>query len=150
WLVGFFFGEQASQGQVFEELEAVVGADAARQIEQVIERISLEGKSGLAVGIGIGTLIAGSTTVVIEIQDSINTIWQVRPKRKKGWVKLLINRVLSFSMIIGMGFLLIVSLLVNTIILAFNDFVNRFLPFDTMWAVDLVNRGITFIIIAFL
>ena len=150
WLVGFFFGEQASQGQVFEELEAFVGADAAKQIEQVIERISLEGKSGLAVGIGIGTLIAGSTTVFIEIQDSINTIWQVRPKPKKGWVKLLINRVLSFSMIIGMGFLLIVSLLVNTIILAFSDFINRFLPFDTMWAVDLVNRGITFVIIAFL
>src|SRR5690606_33555384 len=92
WLVGFFFGEQASRGEVFEELEAFVGADAAVQIQQVIERISLEGKSGLAIGIGIGTLIAGSTTIFIEIQDSINTIWQVRPKPKKGWVKLLVNR----------------------------------------------------------
>ncbi len=150
WLVGVFFGEQASRGEVFQELEAFIGADAAKQAEQVIERISLEGKSGLAVGIGIGTLIAGSTTVFIEIQDSINTIWQVRPKPKKGWVKLLINRVLSFSMIIGIGFLLIASLLVNTIILAFSDFINRYLPFDTMWAVDLVNRGITFIIISVL
>lgn len=150
WLVGFFFGEQASRGEVFEELEAFVGADAAMQIQQVIERISLEGKSGLAIGIGIGTLIAGSTTIFIEIQDSINTIWQVRPKPKKGWVKLLVNRVLSFSMILGMGFLLIVSLIVNTVILAFSDFVSRYLPFDTVWAVDLVNRGITFIIISVL
>src|SRR5690606_9222396 len=121
------FGEQASRGEVFEELEAFVGADAAVQIQQVIERISLEGKSGLAIGIGIGTLIAGSTTIFIEIQDSINTIWQVRPKPKKGWLKLLVNLVLSFSMIGGMCFLLSVSLIVTTVSFTPSDFVSRYL-----------------------
>lgn len=148
WLVGFFFGEQASSGEIFKELEDLVSADAAAQIQQMIQKINLEGKSGIAIGIGIATLVIGSTTIFVEIQDSINIIWQVRPKPKKGWIKLVINRVLSFSMIIGMGFLLIVSLIINGIILTLNDVIGRYIPIDTVWVVELVNQGITFLVIA--
>ncbi|SEM82361.1 membrane protein [bacterium A37T11] len=149
WLVGFFFGQHSeSQEQILKELEKMVGTEAAYQIQQVIQKIGLQDKSGLAIGIGIVTLVIGSTTVFVQIQDSINDIWKVRVKPKKEWVRLVLNRLLSFSMIIGIGFLLVVSLIVTTIISSMNVIISRYIPIDTLWMVDLANRAITFLVIA--
>src|SRR5690554_5801856 len=89
WLSGFFFGEQAIKGQIFGELNEFINEEAAMLIQEFIRGVSLAGKSGLAILIGVGTLIAGATKVFIEIQDSINSIWGVRAKPKKGWLKLI-------------------------------------------------------------
>src|SRR5690606_163700 len=116
WTVSFFYGQDAIEGRVFNELNEIVGPNAAKQVQDIIQKISLSEKSGMAIIIGIGTLIIGSTTVFIEIQDSINMIWGVRAKPEKGWKKMIVNRLLSFSIVIGLGFLLIVSLMVSTVI----------------------------------
>src|SRR5690606_26598572 len=113
-------------------------------------KISLSEKSGIAIVIGIGTLIIGSTTVFIEIQDSINMIWGVRAKPKKGWKKMIIDRVLSFSIVIGLGFLLIVSLLVSTLIELLSSYLLRIFPDSMAVLFNLVNFGITFVVIAVL
>lgn len=148
WLTGFFYGEQASQGQIFQELNKVVGEEAAKLIQEFIKGISLAGKSGLAIVIGIGTLIAGATKVFIEIQASINSIWGVRAKPKKGWLKLIIDRVLSFSVIIGLGFLLIVSLSVNVVIDALSGILINYFPDTTVFLIGLANGTISFVVIA--
>lgn len=150
WLVSFFLGEQAIEGKVFSELTSYVGADAAKQIEDIIQKISLDDKSGTAIVIGIGTLVVGATTVFIEIQDSINSIWKVKPKPKQGWKKLLLDRVLSFSIVIGLGFLLIVSLVINGLILILSNYINQFLPDFGAVLMNLINTGITFIVISIL
>jgi len=150
WTVSFFYGQDAIEGRVFNELNDIVGAKAAGQIQDIIQQISLSEKSGTAIIIGIGTLIVGSTTVFIEIQDSINSIWGVRAKPQKGWKKMIIDRILSFSIVIGLGFLLIVSLMVSTVIELLSSYLLTIFP-DTMAVLfNLINFGITFIVISIL
>ncbi|PPL04360.1 YihY/virulence factor BrkB family protein [Parapedobacter indicus] len=152
WLVGFFYGqilagEHDAQSAVFEEFAAIFGPATAAQIQQIIQNIGLSNKSGIGIAVGIGTLILGSTTIFTEIQDSLNRIWGVRPKPKKGWLKMLLNRAISFSMVLGLGFLLIVSLIANGIIVALSSQITRFFPEISVYLVEWVNIGLTFIVI---
>jgi membrane protein len=82
------------------------------------------------------------------MQDSINQIWRVKAKPEKGWEKMLINRVLSFSMIMGLGFLLIASLIINGLILALSDQLSQYFPDLTILVINIFNVGLTFIIIS--
>ena len=143
-----FYGKDAIQNKVFQELNGLIGNDAALKIQEILKEITLESDSTLAIIIGIVTLFIGATGVFIEIQDSINEIWRVRAKPKKGWKKLIINRIISFSMIISLGFLLIVSLIVNGIILALSERLSRYFPETTLWVVEAINAGLTFAVIA--
>lgn len=152
WLVGFFYGEilaseQDAQSEVFEEFANIFGPATAAQIQQIIQNISLSNKSGIGIAVGIGTLVLGSTTIFTEIQDSLNRIWGVRPKPKKGWLKMLLNRAISFSMVLGLGFLLIVSLIANGVIVALSSQITRFFPEISVYVVEWVNIGLTFIVI---
>lgn len=143
-----FYGKEAIQNKVFEEINGFVGNEAALQIQETIKQITLTQDSTFAIIIGLITLFIGATGVFIEIQDSINQIWRVKAKPKKGWKKMIVNRVLSFSMIISLGFLLIVSLVINGLILALSERLSRYFPETTIWAVGIINMGITFFVIA--
>ncbi|MGK6352359.1 YihY/virulence factor BrkB family protein [Parapedobacter sp. DT-150] len=152
WLVGFFYGEilvseHDASAEVFREFANIFGPETATQIQQIIQNIRLSDKSGMGIAIGIGTLVVGSTTIFIEIQDSLNRIWGVRPKPKKGWLKMLLNRAVSFSMVLGLGFLLIVSLIANGIIVALSSQITRFLPDISVILVEWINMGLTFLVI---
>lgn len=126
-LSGMFLGKEAVEGKIYGQLAGFVGADTAAQLELIIKNASLAGKSKVAAIIGGIVLLIGSTTVFAEIQDSINGIWGLRPKPKRGWVKLIQNRFLSFTVIVGLGFLLLVSLGISTIIDGFSmQLRNRF------------------------
>ncbi|RZJ72160.1 YihY/virulence factor BrkB family protein [Flavobacterium sp.] len=146
-LFGFFFGREAVQGHVFKEINGLIGNQAAIQIQQIITNMELSGKTNVALIIGIVTLIVGATTVFGEIQDSINIIWKVKAKPKRGWVKLLKDRLLSSSLIIGLGFLMVVSLVVNGALMAFNDWLKSFFPEITLVIFQVLNVGITFFVI---
>src|SRR5690606_4042865 len=151
-LAGIFLGEEAIKGKVFTELNGLVGASAARQIQEVIKNLELSGKSTLALIISIVTLIIGATTVFGDIQNSINKIWHVRAKPKEGWLKLVTDRLLSSSLGIGLGFLLVVTLVVNGVILTLADRLLRYFPDMTVFVMDAINFllsfGITFVLFA--
>ena len=149
-LAGVFFGREAIQGKVFSEINGMVGNDAAKQIQDIIKNLEMSGKSTISVIIGAVTLIIGATTVFGEIQDSINMIWQVKAKPKKGWVKLIKDRLLSSSLIVTLGFLLLVSLVVNGALLAMSDRLKAFLPDITLIVFNIINVIISFIVIAVL
>ncbi|WP_256007008.1 YihY/virulence factor BrkB family protein [Pedobacter deserti] len=104
--------------KLFGEISELVGPDAANQLRSFVNNANYSGKSTLGLIIGIGTLIIGATAIFIEIQDSINLIWKVKAVPKKGWKKLIVNRLLSFSLIASLGFLLLVSLVVNSVVVA--------------------------------
>ena len=108
-LCGIFLGREAVEGKIVAQLSGFVGVDTAMQLQQIIKNASLAGKSTMAAIIGGITLLIGATSVFAEIQDSINTIWGLKPKPKRGWLKMIQNRLLSFSVIISLGFLLLVS-----------------------------------------
>jgi len=102
--------------KLFGEISKMIGMDAANQLSGFVTNANLTGKSTFGLIIGIGTLIIGSTAIFIEIQDSINLIWKVKAVPKKGWKKFLTNRLLSFSLIASLGFLLLVSLVINSVV----------------------------------
>ena len=149
-LAGMFFGRDAIQGHVFGEINGLIGNEAAAQIQDIIKNMELSGKTTLAVVIGAVTLIIGATSVFGEIQDSINIIWKVKAKPKRGWVKLLKDRLLSSSLIVGLGFLLIVSLMVNGALVALNDLIKRFFPEITVLLFHAINIIISFGVITIL
>lgn len=149
-LAGLFLGKDAIQGKVFAEINGLVGNDAAKQIQDMIKHLEMSGKSTVSVIIGVVTLIIGATTVFGEIQESINIIWQVKPKPKKSWVKLIKDRLLSGSLIITLGFLLLVSLLINGALLALSDHLKHFLPAIMVTFFNLINVVISFIVITVL
>jgi membrane protein len=120
-LCGIFLGRDAAEGQIYAQLDGFLGKDTALQLQQIIKNAYLNGKSTVAFTVGIITLLVGATTVFGDIQDSINMIWGLKPKPKRGWLKLLQNRFLSFSVIISLGFILLVSLGVTTILDGFSS-----------------------------
>jgi len=119
-----FFGDKRNEqtrGQFYGQVTELVGKDAAAQIQGFVEHANKSGQSTIGLIIGIATLIVGATAIFIEIQDSINIIWKVKAIPKKGWLKMLTNRLLSFSLIVSMGFLLLVSLVINSIVVGLGD-----------------------------
>lgn len=115
-VLSIFFGRDAIQGELFDQIRGLVGDNAAAQLQEILKNAQVSNKSGVAAAIGIGTLLIGATGVFAEIQDSINYIWSIKSKPKKGWLQYLKNRLLSFSIILTLGFLLLVSLGVNAMV----------------------------------
>ncbi|OOQ61539.1 ribonuclease BN [Mucilaginibacter pedocola] len=149
-LAGLVLGKDAIQGKIFHEINGLVGNDAAKQIQDMLKNLQTSGKSTISVIIGAVTLILGATTVFGEIQESINIIWQVKPKPKVGWIRLLKNRLLSGSLIVAIGFLLLVSLVVNGALLAASYYLKHFLPAITVTFFNVLNALISFTVIAVL
>jgi membrane protein len=142
-LCGLFLGREAVEGKIYNTLTGFVGADTAGQLQEIIKNASLAGKSKIAAIIGAITLLVGATTVFAEIQDSINGIWGLKPKPKRGWLKMLQNRFLSFSVIVSLGFLLLVSLGVTAIIDGFSERLRAYFPDVTVVVFYIVNVAIT-------
>lgn len=142
-LCGLFLEREAVEGEVFGALRGFVGEDTAIQLQEVIKNASLAGKSTVAAIIGGITLLVGATTVFAEIQDSINSIWGLKAKPKKGWLKFLQNRFLSFSVVISLGFLLLVSLTLSGIIEGFSTRLQAKYPDVTVVLFYVVNWVLT-------
>ncbi|MVZ67533.1 YihY family inner membrane protein [Sphingobacterium sp. DK4209] len=152
WTLGFFYGEHldgtvGARDQVMDELSDLFGREIAATLESTVSKISLDSKSNIGIIIGTATLMFTSTTIFVDIQNSINTIWKVKPKPKKGWLKLIINRLISFSMILGLVFLLMASLIVSSLIGIMTDYFNRFIQNWDISLIDMVNTTITFVVI---
>lgn len=143
-LAGFFFGRDAIQGQVFHEINGLIGNQAAAQIQEIIKNMELSGKTNSAVIIGSVTLIIGATSVFAEIQDSINIIWKLKVKPKRGWVKLLKDRLLSSSLIVALSFLLIVTFMINGLLLTLNDWMKSYFPDITIILFQAINIILSF------
>ncbi len=146
----FYRNEQGLQNQLLSEIKNFVGSATALQIEDILKNLAFSDKSFIAITVGVITLIIGATGIFIEIQDSINQIWRVKAVPKKGWLKILKDRFLSLSMVGSLGFLLIVSLVINGIVTAFSSYLSNYLPSDILYLFDAVNLFITFIVLVLL
>lgn len=149
-LAGAFFGREAIEGSVFGELNGLIGNEAAAQIQQIIKNMELSGSTTLSLVIGAVSLIVGATTVFGDIQDSVNKIWSVKAKPEKGWLKLLKDRLLSGSIIIGLGFLLIVALVVNGAVSAFDYLLKEWLPDFSVILLTALTALVNFLVLALL
>jgi len=141
-----FYGRQAVEGTLYHQISGFVGTDAALQIQQIIRNAAISHNNKFATSVGIITLLIGATSVFNEIQDSINQIWKLKPKphKGKGFLKLIVNRLLSFSIVISLGFLLLVSLMVNGLMDTFIDKLTHIFPQLTLILAYIFNLILTF------
>jgi len=146
-LCGLFLGRDAIQGKIFSQLEGFLGRDTASTLQEIIAKAAISGKGVVAVVIGSVTLLVGSTTVFAEIQDSINGIWGLKPKPKKSWLKMIKNRFISFSVIISLGFLLLVSLGITAIMDGLSHQLQAIFPEVTVKIFYVLNQVITFVVV---
>ncbi len=145
-----FYGREAVEGTIFGQISGFVGPAAAAQIQGIIKNASMSGKSTLTAVIGFITLLIGTTTVFAEIQDSINSIWNLKTKPEKGWIKLIQNRLLSFSIVIGLAFLLLVTLIINGVMEALGNRLANMFPELAVLVIYTINLVLTFIVITLL
>lgn len=147
---GSVYGADAFSGRIFSQLKDILGDSTALQIQNVIKGLHTQEGSFFAAVIGTIALIVGATGVFAEIQSSLNFIWGVQAKPKKGIIKLLINRLLSISMILGLGFLLIVSLIINTLLVALSQQILGHFPELPLNMINIISFVVIFFVLSFL
>ncbi|MBI5539457.1 MAG: YihY/virulence factor BrkB family protein [Bacteroidia bacterium] len=149
-LCGYIFGADAVNGEIFGQINGVIGNDAALQIQNTIKNVKLSNSNAFFTSIGIIILIIGASGVFSEIQDSINFIWGIKAKPKRGFIKFIKNRLMSFSMIGSVGFLLLVSLIINSFIEILNKKLSAFFTYDSIIVFYVINLLTIFIVITIL
>lgn len=147
-LCAIFFGKEAIQGEIYGQINGLVGKEAAIQIQELIKNVQLTDKSFIASAIGIMTLLIGATGIFIEMQDSINFIWSIKAKPKKGWLKYITNRLISFALIGSLGFILLVSLAINALLDALFNRIAKMFPDITAYLMYGVNIIIVIVVIS--
>ena len=128
-VAGAVFGREAVQGEIVGQLQGLIGREGAIAVQGLIKSASEPAKGLVAGGISIVVLLVGATTVFAELQSALDRIWHVPEKEKpSGLWAVLRARVLSFGLILGLAFLLMVSLSVSAGISAFGSFASGLLP----------------------
>jgi len=112
------FGKVAISGELYGEISNMVGSETALLVQSAIQKIHLSRDNFFATSIGAIILLIGATGIFGEIQDSLNRIWGLRTTSRKVWWKLILDRLISFSLILSLGFVLVVSLLLNALVAA--------------------------------
>src|SRR4051812_15498300 len=139
-ICGVFYGREAIEGRIYDQIKSFVGSEPAAQIQQLIKNAAISPGLTLASTIGVIALIFSATGVFAEIQSSINIIWRLKANpRKGGIIKMLLTRLLSFSMIVSLGFILMVSLIVNAAMAALVDRLTQMFPGITVYLTYAIN-----------
>ena len=127
-VAGLIFGEQAARGQVYQQINWLLGSKGAAEIQTLIQASSDTSKSIVATVVGIITLLVGASGVFGQLKDALNSIWGVRLKPGAGIISSVKEYLLNFSMVLGVGFLLIISLLLSAVLQSLNSFLTGYLP----------------------
>jgi membrane protein len=149
-VASFFLAPDAATDQIVGEMEKMIGTQGANAVRQVIESSRGFGKGFWAVSVGVVTLIMGATAVFGELQSALNQIWDVEAKPDRGVImSFILDRVRSFSIAIGVGFLLLVSLVISALISGLQNYMNAWLP-GVPWVWQTANVVSSFLVIAVL
>ncbi|GAB4333653.1 MAG: YihY/virulence factor BrkB family protein [Flammeovirgaceae bacterium] len=146
-VAGTVFGEDSVKDELLKQIEVLAGEESAGQVENIIENVRIEKSTFFAKIVGFSTLIFSATTVFVSIQKSLNRIWGVKPKPKREYIKLFLDRLLSFALVISFGFIMLTSLIIDAVLSIFEEFIVKIF---SKWAVriaDVINFSTTFLVI---
>jgi len=124
-MAGIFFGQEAAQGQISGELGKIFGAQMAKSLEEMIQAAAKPKSGMVATIVGVITLMLGASGVFGQLKDALNTIWNVEPKKAGGIMGFVKQRFLSMAMVLGIGFLLLITLVFDTVIAAMGPWLER-------------------------
>jgi membrane protein len=149
-VAGFLFGREAAQGEIVAQVEGLVGRQGAEAVQTMLVAASRPVSGLIATVVGLVTLWLGATGVFGQLQSGLNAVWGVAPKPGRVVKGLLRTRLTSFTMVVGVGFLLLVSLVVNAVLEAFNTFVQDRLPPPPLVGWDVLNSIVSLLLITLL
>jgi membrane protein len=148
-IAAFVFGHEAARGGVQDQMQFLVGDQGAKAIEEMIANANNPGKGVFATSLSLIILLFGASGVFGQLQQSLNAIWKVQPKAGRGILGIVRDRFLSFVMVLGSAFLLLVSLLLSAALASLETLTNR-LPESLYWVSQLLHAGVSFILITLL
>lgn len=143
---GYFFGTEAVQGRITTEIGEFIGAEAATAVEGMVANAALNANSTLTIIFGGGALVFGATGLFFQLKAAMNNIWNVRAK-KDTIIRMIINRMISFGMVMVVGLLLLISLVISAVLSALRDFLSSIAPEVTVFMIQALNYIISFGII---
>ncbi|PRX49820.1 YihY/virulence factor BrkB family protein [Salegentibacter salegens] len=145
-IAGYFFEQKAVQGRLTSEISGFVGQEPADAIENMIASAALATESTWAIIFGIGMLLFGATGVFFQLKMAMNNIWNVAAKQTN-FLRILLDRLISFGMVMVIGLLLLLSLVISALIRILKDEIEQYAPNVTEFMVDVANFGISFLVI---
>ena len=152
-VAGFVFGADAAQGRVAQEIKGLVGDQGAQFVQTAIQKTNQTGGGVLATILGVVTLLIGATAAFIELQDSLNMVWKVKPKPGAPIKSFIRDRLISSGLVLAIGFLLLVSLLISAGLSALQDYLGRILsipPFILQLVNIVISLGVIFVMFSLL
>jgi membrane protein len=144
-LAGLVFGAEAARGQISSQVEGLVGATGAAALQSMVESAGRHRGGLLATALAVGAILFGATGVFGELQDSLNSIWGVKARPGHGLLLFIRTRLLSFAMVFGVGFLLLVSLLLSALLAGVAAWLSHRWP-GISQAVDVTNVLVMFVL----
>jgi membrane protein len=152
-IAGLVGGQEAAQTRTMAQVEDLLGTEGREFVQEMIETASRPRTGWTATLIGTVTLLVGALGVFGELQNSLNTIWEVKPRPAKGFLdgikRFVIKRLMSFTMVLGIGFLLLASLVISAALSALGEYIGTRWPLADFW-LALINFVISFVVITFL
>jgi membrane protein len=128
-IAGLVFGAEAVRGEIVGQIEGLVGRDGAKAVQAMLEGAAKPSSSVPATVIGIITFFLGATSAFLELQTALNAIWRVKPKVSSSFLRsLAIDRLVSFGLVVGVGFLMLTSLLVSAGLAALHTYMGETFP----------------------
>lgn len=144
-VAGLVFGQEAASNQIFHQIRGLVGDQGAEAIQTIVKNVNKSGGGLFGTLVGLGTLFLGASGAFGQLQDALNTIWQVQPKPGQGIKGFLRTRFLSFSMVLVIGFLLLVTLVLSAAMAGLGSYLEGILPIPAV-ALQALNFVISFVV----
>jgi membrane protein len=127
-IAGQLFGREAAQQEVLNQIGGIVGADGRQAVESILDNVRRPQGNTLAIIFGVVILFLGASGVFAQLQDGLNTVWDVTPKPGQGLIQIIKIRFLSFTMVLGTGFLLLVSLIISALLGLLAEYLSNLFP----------------------
>lgn len=150
WIAGNFFGEEAIRGEITTQIGGLMGKDAAESVQELIASALIDKENIIMKTIGVGSLVFAATTLFFQLQQSLNNIWDVEPAPKKAFIKFILDRANSLGMILVIGFLMMTTMLMSSMISLFNSYIKSQIGFGTFMLVDVMNYVLGFAMVILL
>lgn len=148
-VAGLIFGTEAARGELSQQMQGLLGKSGAEAVEALVASARKPHEGILATVVGFVVLLVGAAGVFAELKSALNQIWGAEPRKTSGALEFLRDRLLSFAMVLAVGFLLLVSLVVSTVLSALEKFAAGYLPLPPLF-LQLANVAVSFALIGLL
>lgn len=147
WVAGLFLGEEAIRGEISAQIQGVMGQDAAKELEKIIASSMVDKDNMVMKIIGVGSLVFGATTLFWRLQQSLDYLWRVETRPDRPFYTILTDRASSLGMILIIGFLMIITMMLTTVISLLNNWITHYFGFETYALIQVVNFAVGFLVV---